>query len=102
MNTKEPEVPAVKKRRMGLFSKVVVAIFAVYCAMMLLVLQVQINEKRAMTEQLQQRVEAKRLSNSALSEAIDSELDSEAITRLAREKFGYVKPGEIVFFDVSP
>lgn len=92
----------MKKRRFGLMSKLAMLIFAVYAAMTLLLLQVQLNEKRERKAELELQVAQQRTINQkSLSEATDYEPGDEDIRRIAREKFGLVDPGEIVFVDIS-
>ena len=40
--------------------------------------------------------------NDRLQEIVDSEDKSEYIEKIAREKLGFIMPGEKVFYDVTP
>lgn len=90
-----------KKKKTGLFVKVAAAIFILYALVTLTVLQAQINYRRQMSYQLVGQLSEQTLVGAKLREATGSELDQDAIVRLAREKLGYVFPGEIVLVDVS-
>ena len=92
----------VRKRRFGLMSRLAILIFVVYAAMTLLNLQAKLNEGRAQNDEFEHQVAIKKTVNQkALSEAAVFELSDEDIKRIAREKFGFVEPGEIVFIDIS-
>ncbi len=91
----------MKKKKLKLFPKLVMLIFVVYAVMTLLVLQPQLNKGREKNADLEAQVLQQKTANSALSEAIASEPDDADIRRIAREKFGLVDPGEIVFVDIS-
>lgn len=81
--------------------RVTVAVFIVYALVSLTVLQAKINRQREVSRQLSEQIAEQMVLGAGLREATGSELDPAAIARLAREKLGYVFPGEVVLVDVS-
>ena len=90
-----------RKKRVGLATKIFVAIFAVYAAFTLVSLQIQISAKREEQAALQAQIEEQSLRNAEIEALLNSEDNDEYITRIARDKLGYVSPGERVFVDIS-
>ena len=86
---------------MGLATKIFVAIFAVYAAFTLVSLQIQISAKREEQAALQAQIEEQSLRNAEIEALLNSEDNDEYIARIARDKLGYVSPGERVFVDIS-
>ncbi len=89
-----------RKRRNGLFSKIIVFAFVIYSVATLISLQVQINDKNEEKSILQVQIEEKNAEKAQLSGIIDEELDEEYIISEA-QKQGYAAPNERVFVDVS-
>lgn len=90
-----------RKKRVGLATKILVAAFAVYAAFTLVSLQIQISAKREEQSALQAQVEEQSLRNAEIEALLNSEDNDEYIARIARDKLGYVSPGERVFVDIS-
>ena len=90
-----------RKKRVGLATKIFVAIFAVYAAFTLVSLQIQISAKREEQAALQAQIEEQSLRNAEIEALLSSEDNDEYIARIARDKLGYVSPGERVFVDIS-
>ena len=90
-----------RKKRVGLATKIFVAIFAVYAAFTLVSLQIQISAKREERAALQAQIEEQSLRNAEIEALLNSEDNDEYIARIARDKLGYVSPGERVFVDIS-
>ncbi len=90
-----------KKKRVGLLAKIFIAAFAVYAAVTLVNLQIRINATAAEQESLQQRLDAQKLVNAELSDALKDGENEDYIAKIARESLGYVFPGEQVFVDIS-
>lgn len=86
---------------MGLATKIFVTVFAVYAAFTLVSLQIQISAKREEQQALQKQIEEQSLRNAEIEALLDSEENDEYIARIARDKLGYISPGERVFVDVS-
>lgn len=65
-------------------------------------LQLKIKDSRAELEQ-KEAAHAQQLDeNERLESIVESDDKSEYIEQVAREKLGYVMPGEKVFYDVTP
>lgn len=91
----------MRKRRFRIMPKLVMLICLVYAAITLLMMQADLNKAKALQAKQEQQLHQQSITNTALSEAIASESGDVDIEHLAREKLGLVKPGEIVFVDVS-
>lgn len=65
-------------------------------------LQLDINERRAVLDQKTAAYEQQLADNDRLQSIIANDDKSEYIEQVAREKLGYVMPGEKVFYDVTP
>lgn len=65
-------------------------------------LQLSIKERRSVLEQKNVAYQQQVAENERLKSIVESEDKSEYIEQVAREKLGYVMPGEKVFYDVTP
>ena len=65
-------------------------------------LQLSIKERRSVLEQKNVAYQQQLAENERLKSVVESEDKSEYIEQVAREKLGYVMPGEKVFYDVTP
>ena len=90
-----------RKKRVGLATKIFVAIFAVYAAFTLVSLQIQISAKREEQAALRAQIKEQTLRNAEIEAILNNEDNDEYIARIARDKLGYVSPGERVFVDIS-
>ncbi len=90
-----------RTRRVHSAAKVFILAFSVYAAFTLVSLQFQIRSKEKEIAQLQDKIDAQQLENSQIQDVLDSEDDTEYIAEIAKEKLGYVQPGERVFVDIS-
>lgn len=97
----EDHIVKKKKKRTGLFVKITAVVFIIYAMVSLTVLQAKINRQKEMSRQLTAQIAEQMVLGASLRESIVSEPDRDAIARLAREKLGYVFPGEIVLVDTS-
>ena len=90
-----------KKKRVSGLAKTATAVFAVYAAFTLVSLQLQIAEKKEEQALLQAQIEEQELRNAEIKALLESENSDEYVARIAREKLGYISPGERVFVDIS-
>lgn len=90
-----------KKKRVGLVAKVLIAAFAVYAACTLVNLQLRINAADSEQAALQAELEAQKLTNAELTDAVSGTNQEEYIAQIARDSLGYIYPGEQVFVDIS-
>ncbi len=95
------EEPMKRKKRVGLATKIFVAAFSVYAAFTLVSLQIRIGSKEEEQKLLEAQVEEQSLRNAEIEALLNSEENDEYIARIARDKLGYVLPGERVFVDIS-
>lgn len=90
-----------KKKRVSGLAKTATAVFAVYTAFTLVSLQLQIAEKKEEQALLQAQIEEQELRNAEIKALLESENSDDYVARIAREKLGYISPGERVFVDIS-
>jgi len=90
-----------KTRRVHIAAKIFVLAFSVYAAFTLVSLQLQIREKEKRVAALQAAIHQQEMENRQIQDILDSADDTEYIAEIAREKLGYVAPGERVFVDIS-
>jgi len=80
---------------------VLIAAFAVYAACTLVNLQLRINAASSEQAALQTQLEAQKLTNAELTDAVSGTNQEEYIAQIARDSLGYIYPGEQVFVDIS-
>ncbi|MBQ2651427.1 MAG: septum formation initiator family protein [Clostridia bacterium] len=90
-----------KTRRVHIAAKLFILAFSVYAAFTLVSLQLQIREKEKKMAVLQAAIDQQELENRQIQDILDNADDTEYIAEIAREKLGYVAPGERVFVDIS-
>lgn len=73
-----------------------------YFVITILSLQLSIKERSSVLEQKNVAYQQQVAENERLKSIVESEDKSEYIEQVAREKLGYVMPGEKVFYDVTP
>lgn len=64
-------------------------------------LNLDIKDKRSELEKLEKQCSQQAEENSQLSKEISSGISEKELEKLARDKYGYVKPGEHVYADAS-
>lgn len=90
-----------RKRRIPLVLKLLTFAFGIYAAFTLVSLQVQINDRKNEIASLNQEINEKTEANTELSQFLEDGADDQYIAQTARDKLGYVSPGERVFIDTS-
>lgn len=73
-----------------------------YFVITIIGLQLSIKERQDVLEQKNAAYEQQLEQNDRLQSIVDSEDKSEYMEQIAREKLGFVMPGEKVFYDVTP
>ncbi|MCX7614318.1 MAG: septum formation initiator family protein [Clostridiales bacterium] len=86
---------------MGIFTKIFLCGFAVYAAITLISLQLQINDHKSEIKSLSNDLAKQKIANTELQEVLDNGLNDEYVAREARDKLGYASPGERIFVDTS-
>lgn len=89
-----------RKQRTSLFIKAALFCFALYAAVTLVRLQLNIVEKKQQLDTLHVQVEDLTTMNQELHERLDKSTSDESISQAAR-KDGYIVPGERVFVDTT-
>lgn len=93
--------PAMKLKKAGLITKIVIIAIVVYAGISLASLKRQTDDAREKRDELQQQVDQITQENSELQYDIDHSTDPEIIEDVARNDIGLVKPGEKIFYDIS-
>ncbi|MCI8497619.1 MAG: septum formation initiator family protein [Clostridiales bacterium] len=88
---------AVRKKKKSILLRIALLVLFLYVVITLVQLQVQIHNNQQELLSIQQAVHAQRLENDELQQLIDSGDSDATIERIAREKFGYVRPEERVY-----
>lgn len=89
----------MKVKRAGMLTKLLILILLVATVTTYLNLRKELRTLTAQQTTLERQNEKKRQENDALAAAIAQKDDPERIAAVARERLGYVAPGEIVFYD---
>lgn len=89
----------MKLKRAGMLTKLLLAIVLVASVTTFLNLRVQGKELAGQKAALEQQTARQRQENEALAAAIADKDNPERINQVARERLGYVAPGEIIFYD---
>lgn len=72
-----------------------------YLCISLVFAQIDIVSKRQQLENLSQQAETQQAANDELRRVLDSSDEAAYMERIAREKLGYVLPGEHIYVDMS-
>ena len=89
----------MKVKRAGMLTKLLILILLVATVTTYLNLRKELRGLTAQQATLERQNEKRRQENDALAAAIAQKDDPERIAAVARERLGYVAPGEIVFYD---
>ena len=73
-----------------------------YFVITIIGLQLSIKERQDVLEQKNSVYEEQIEQNDRLQAIVDSDDKSEYMEQIAREKLGFIMPGEKVFYDVTP
>ena len=73
----------------------------IYLCVSLVFAQIDIVSKRQQLENLTQQVAAQEAANTELQRTLDSGDEAAYMERIARDKLGYVLPGEHIYVDMS-
>ncbi len=92
---------AMKLKRAGIITKLVIFALIVYASVTLINLRSQIDTARSQQEALKQQVAEKETSNAELKYEIEHSDDEDTIADVARDDLGLVAPGEKVFYDTG-
>lgn len=90
-----------KKTRKSFLGRVCALVFACYFAFVILGLQIEISQRKARLDELEQKIEQQFIENAELKRILANGTDEEYVERIAREKLGFAYPDERVLVDVS-
>ena len=90
-----------KKRGSGFLTKLLIVAFAVYSVTSIISQQIKINDQRTQNQNMKAEVEHQKLKNDELRTTIEAAGTDEFYEEIARDKLGYIKPGERIFVDIS-
>ena len=99
-NTKT-QAPKRKQKRSFILTLGLVLLIG-YFVITIIGLQISIKESRGELEQKNAAYEEQLAQNERLQAIVDNEDKSDYIEQVAREKLGFIMPGEKVFYDVTP
>lgn len=89
----------MKLKRAGMLTKLLLLILLVATVTTFLNLRTQVGDLADQRAALERQNARQRQENEALAAAIEQKDDPERIADVARERLGYVAPGEIIFYD---
>jgi cell division protein FtsB len=90
-----------KTKKVSAAAKLFLIAFSIYAAFTIVSLQMQIRSKQNEMAELQQQIDAQKLENSEISDVLKGGDETEYIAQIARERLGYIMPGQRVFVDIS-
>ncbi len=85
----------------SLILRLCVLAFAIYAAVTLVDMQVEIQTRKQMLDDMRKTVEVQRLANKELARQLAEGMNEEQIERIAREQLDFVYPDQKVFIDIS-
>lgn len=88
-----------KKKGSGVVLKIILVVTILYTVSMLISLQVRTSAAREDVDALQSELDKQKRLNAEAEELAASEADDAYVAKMAREKLGYILPGERVFED---
>lgn len=89
------------KRKHSLFITIAFIAFLIYFTVILISASSDIKEKQERVNQLQSQCETEENENKELQNILDNGDKEDYIERIAREKYGYIKPGDRVYQDIA-
>lgn len=95
------EKAQTEKRLFGLAVRIGLVCVCIYLCVSLVFAQIDIVSKRQQLENLTQQVAAQEAANTELQRTLDSGDEAAYMERIARDKLGYVLPGEHIYVDMS-
>lgn len=101
MKTNKKREPR-KKQKFSFILSICLLLLAGYFVISLINIHVQINDRKEEAKELNARYEEQVAENAQLQDVIDGGDRDNYIERVAREKLGYVLPGERVYYNITP
>ena len=91
-----------KPQKFSFILSIGLLLLAGYFVISLINVNIQINDRKKEVEELNMRYEEQVAQNESLRNVIDGGDKDDYIERVAREKLGYVMPGERVYYNITP
>ena len=89
------------KRQHSFIMTVMFIVVAVFFVISVAAINKEISERKEYVEQLQSQYDEQEAENKELQSMIDSGNQDEYIEKVAREKYGYINPGDRVYQDIA-
>ncbi|MBO5410885.1 MAG: septum formation initiator family protein [Clostridia bacterium] len=89
----------VKNRKNSIILAVLLCALVCYFVATLINLQSKVKAQQAVNDKLQATYEQQVEDNSELADIIENGNEADNMERIAREQYGYAKPGERVYYD---
>ncbi len=102
MDTKAKKKESKKEQKFSFILLIGLLFMVGYFAISFVNVRLNINQREKQVAELKAQLEQQYAENARLQEVIDGENQEEYIERIAREKLGYVLPGEKVYYNVTP
>ncbi len=96
--TKAPK----RKQKKSFILSLGIVLLVGYFVITIIGLQLNIRERQDVLEQKNSVYEEQLEQNEHLQSIVDSDDKSEYLEQIARERLGFIMPGEKVFYDVTP
>ena len=87
------------RRKNGLILKIILIISILYTVGMVVSLQVRTESARSEVDSLRQQLDLQKRRNQEAEALLSSDSDDEYVLGMARDKLGYILPGERIFVD---
>ena len=100
-NAPAGEEKGLWQRESALAVRIGLVCVCIYLCVSLVFAQIDIVSKRQQLENLTQQVAAQEAANTELQRTLDSGDEAAYMERIARDKLGYVLPGEHIYVDMS-
>ncbi len=91
----------IKKNKRSILVAVLVLAVICYFVATFVSLRIKVKERQDANAQLQSQYDQQVEENEQLSKVLDEGDEADYIERIAREEYGYAKPGERVYYDSS-
>ena len=91
-----------KPQKFSFILSIGLLLLAGYFVISLINVNMQINDRKKEAQELDAQYEAQLAENEEINKVIDGGDKEEYIERIAREKLGYVMPGERVYYNITP
>ncbi len=87
--------------KLNIFLRFAVITFCIYIVVVLFNLQIQLKEKHAQLDRINAQIAAEEEIKTENQRFINSEDKDEYIERMARDKLGFARPDERVFYNIG-